>query len=93
MELKKEQIEQIQKITPTNWWKYFIEFLEKRITDKFMKLLEQDIDPEYLTIQYSEMQVDQKAFKFLKESLKDFNKQVKVLEIEKIREKVKEGKE
>jgi hypothetical protein len=58
-----------------------------------MKLLEQDIDPEYLTIQYSEMQVDQKAFKFLKESLKDFNKQVKVLEIEKIREKVKEGKE
>jgi len=69
-----------------------MDFMMKGITSQFMSLLEKDIDPEYMKIQYSQMQVDQKAYKFFLDKLKEFEKKLKVVEFEKTREKQLEKK-
>lgn len=92
MQLTRHEIEQVQNIMPTTGWKVFMKFMEESITKKFMSILENEIDHEYTKIQYSEMQVDQRAYKFFKERLKEFEKQAKLVEVEKMREKAIEGK-
>lgn len=87
MQLTRKQIEQVENIRWTTWWKVFMDFMLESITEKFMWILDKDIDPDYVKIQYSEMQVDQKAYRFFKDKLKEFEKQLKVVENEKIREK------